>query len=270
MPVPIIDLNDQRFRADRYGYIAELRAQASYARTPDGAVVFFDQADVMEVLRCVDFRFAFNRIDATKSPYLARAIEHELLNMHGNAHKRLSRLLKKALRDRVVEGMRRKIADIVAELVAGLPADGPVDFCGAFADPLPARVLGPVFGIAYEQAEGLNEWIRIGGRKIDALQSGVGIAEVEDANRRIHDYLRDLLAQRRGNPGDDLFSEMMQVEIDGDRIGAEELVFLSGELASAGVDTTRAQLPLILNAFLESAGMGQASCRPGTRRACRG
>ena len=251
MPVPIIDLNDQRFRTDRYGYIAELRAQAPYARTPDGAVVFFDQADVMEVLRCVDFRFAFNRIDATKSPYLARAIEHELLNMHGDAHKRLSRLLKKALRDRVVEGIRRKIADIVAELVAGLPADGPVDFCGAFADPLPARVLGPVFGIAYEQAEGLNEWIRIGGRKIDALQSGVGIAEVEDANRRIHDYLRDLLAQRRGNPGDDLFSEMMQVEIDGDRIGAEELVFLSGELASAGVDTTRAQLPLILNAFLD-------------------
>ena len=105
MPVPIIDLNDQRFRVDRYGYIAELRAQASYARTPDGAVVFFDQADVMEVLRCVDFQFAFNRIDAKKSPYLARAIEHELLNMHGDAHRRLSRLLKKALRDRLTIDM---------------------------------------------------------------------------------------------------------------------------------------------------------------------
>ena len=169
MPVPITDLNDQRFRADRYGYITELRAQATYARTPYSSVVFFDQAEVMEVLRCVDFRFAFNQIDATKSPYLARAIEHELLNMHGNAHKRLSRMLTKAFRDRVVEGMRRKIADIVAELVASLTADGPVDFCGAFADPLPARVLGPVFGIAYEQAEGLNEWICIGERKIDAL-----------------------------------------------------------------------------------------------------
>ena len=86
MPVPITDLNDPRFRADRYGYITELRAQATYARTPDSSVVFFDQADVMEVLRCVDFRFAFNRIDTTKSPYLARAIEHELLNMHGNTH----------------------------------------------------------------------------------------------------------------------------------------------------------------------------------------
>ena len=83
--------------------------------------------------------------------------------MHGNTRKRLPRLLKKALRYRVVEGMRRKIADIAAKLVAGLPTDGPVDFCGAFADPLPARLLKPVFGIAYEQAEGLNEWIRSGG-----------------------------------------------------------------------------------------------------------
>ena len=47
--------------------------------------MFFDQAGVMEVLRCVDSQFAFSRIDATKSPYLARAIEHELLNMHGSA-----------------------------------------------------------------------------------------------------------------------------------------------------------------------------------------
>ena len=104
-----------------------------------------------------------------------------------------------------------------------------------------------------------------------SLQSGVGIAEVEDVNRRINYYLRDLLAQRRGNPGDYLFSEMMQVEIDGDRIGAEELVFLSGELASTGVDATRAQLPLDLERLYRSpAGMGQASRRPGTRRACHG
>ena len=99
---------------------------------------------------------------------MVRAIKYELLNMHGDAQKRLSRLLTKALRDRVVEGMRRKIADIVSELVAGLPADGLVNFCGAFADPLLARVLRPVFGIAYEQAEVLNKWICIGGHKIDA------------------------------------------------------------------------------------------------------
>ena len=245
-----IDLRDERFQTDRYAYIEELRAQSFYGRTADGAVVFFNQPDVLEVFRCIDFQFAFNHIDESRSPYLAKAIKHELLNMHGAAHKRLSMLVKKALRDRVIEGMREKIAVIVDGLIDAMPDDGDIDFCAAFADPLPARVLGPVFGIPYEDTDGLNEWIRVGGRKVDALQSGVGLAAVEDANRNIHSFLRQLIAERRDSNGDDLFSELMRAEIDGDRMSEDELVYLAGELASAGVDTTRAQLPLIVNMLL--------------------
>ena len=131
-----------------------------------------------------------------------------------------------------------------------MPDEGEVEFCSAFADPLPARVLGPMFGIPYERVDGLSDWIQVGGRKIDALQSGVGIEEVEEANRNIHTYLRGLLADRRGNLGLDLLSELIQAEIDGHRISDDELVYLVGQLALAGVDTTRAQLPLILHALL--------------------
>ena len=243
------DLRDPRFREDRYGFIEELRGQAPYFRTPRGAVVFLNQAEVLEVLACRDFRFTFNLIDESKSPYLATAIEHELLNMHGAAHDRLSRLLKIALRDRVFEGMSARVEEIVAGLVEELP-EGPFDFCEGFANPLPARVLGPMYGIPYEDTDGLNDWIRVGGRKVDALQSGVGIEEVEAANRKIHDYLRGLLEERRGNLGDDIFSELMRAEIDGVGMSDDELVYLAGELASAGVDTTANQLPLILHALI--------------------
>ena len=88
MVVPTLDLRDPRTQTDRYGLIEEVRAQNSYARTPDGAVVFLNQAEVIEVLACKDFRFTFNLIDDSKSPYLAKAIQHELLNMHGQAHGR--------------------------------------------------------------------------------------------------------------------------------------------------------------------------------------
>ena len=249
MVVPTLDLRDPRTQTDRYGLIEEVRAQNSYARTPDGAVVFLNQAEVIEVLACKDFRFTFNLIDDSKSPYLAKAIQHELLNMHGQAHGRLSRLVKIALRDRVLEGMQAQVDEIVDLLVSELPAQ--TEFCADFADPLPARILGPMFGVPYQDTEGLNEWIQIGGRKVDALQSGVDIERVEDANRKIHDFLRDLLAERRRNLGDDLFSELIQAEIGGDRMNDDELVYLAAELASAGVDTTRTQLPLILLALLE-------------------
>ena len=251
MDAPLVDLNDPRFQQDRYAAIEELRAANFFARTLDGAVVFFNQEDAIEVLRCVDFRFAFNQIDEQRSPYLAKAIQHELLNMHGEEHERLSALLKRALRDRVFEDMRAKIETIVDGLVDDMPDAGEIEFCSGFADPLPARVLGPMFGIPYDKVDGLNDWIKVGGRKTDALQSGVGIDLVEDANRNLHTYLRGLLQQRRENLGDDLLSELIMVEIDGDRMSEDELVYLCGELAAAGVDTTRVQLPLILNALID-------------------
>ena len=66
----------------------------------------------------------------------------------------------------------------------------------------------------------------------------------------MHDYLRELLAERRTSLGTDIFSELIQAEVDGDRLTEEELVYLATELASAGVDTTRDQLPLILLSLL--------------------
>lgn len=257
-----IDVSNANVGPDRYAEIEAARAAAPHAVTPQGAPVFLNQPEVTEVLACQDFRFAFNLIDAERSPYLARAIEHELLNMHGTEHARLSRLLKMALRDRVFEGMQARVDQIVTDLADALPAQG--NFCAQFADPLPARVLGPMFGVPYDDVDGLSDWIKVGGRKSDALQSGVGLAEVEEANRKIHDYLRGLLAQRREAPGEDLFSELMATEIDGDRMSDDELVYLTSELASAGVDTTRAQLPLILLALVQHpAEMAKLRANPG-------
>ncbi|WP_420860601.1 cytochrome P450 [Algirhabdus cladophorae] len=248
--LPVIELNDARFKQNKYGFIEELRAQGPFAKLSNGSLVVLNQEDAVEVFRCAEFRFAFDNIDKTRSPYLAKAIEHELLNMHGDQHARLSRLVKMALRDRVIEGMRETVTQISDELIGAFRQDGKIEFCSQFADPLPARILGPMFGVPYENAQGLNDWIRIGGRKLDSLQTGTGIEKVEEANRQMHGYLRDLLASRDGKIGDDLFSELMVAEVDGDRMSEDELVYLSTELAAAGVDTTRTQLPLILLALL--------------------
>lgn len=245
MDAPFVDLRDPRFAEDKYGYIEELRSRNFYARVSNG-VVFFNQEDAAHVMKCEDFAFSFFQIDADASPYLANAINYELLNQHGEAHARLRNLVAPALRDRVMGGLQAEIVNVVDQLIEAMPDDGEVDLTADFADPLPGRVLGPMFGIPYEEADELNQWIKVGGRKVDALQSGDGLAQVEEANRKLHTYLRELLSVRRGNPGADMFSELILAEIDGDRLSEDELIYLSSELASAGVDTTRAQLPLIL------------------------
>jgi cytochrome P450 len=245
----LIDLNDRQFATDLHNNVDRLRSQSFFANAPDGRV-FFNQKDAAWVMRCTDFAFRFVEIDESSSPYLAKAIEHELLNMHGEPHARMRRLVGAALRDRVEDELRNRIAEITDELIDDMPDHGVVDLCRDFAELLPGRVLGPMYGIPYDEVGDFNEWIRIGGRKSDALLSGEPIGEIEHANRKMHDYLRELLAERRTSLGTDIFSELMLAEVDGDRLTEDELVYLASELASAGVDTTRDQLPLIMLSLL--------------------
>ena len=52
MTAPMIDLRAPRFQEDRFKLIEALRAQSFYARTAEGAIVFFNHEDAVEVLAC--------------------------------------------------------------------------------------------------------------------------------------------------------------------------------------------------------------------------
>ncbi len=247
--LPLVDLRGAAFVSDKYAEIARLRGLGDLHPVQGGHVCLSQEAAV-EVLKCRDFRFDFFQIDPNESPYLAASIEHELLNMHGGPHARLQKIVLAALRDKVMEGLRDQIRGVAEALIDAWPDKGQVDFCKDFADPYPANVLGPMFDLPYADIDGFDDWIRIGGRKVDALQSGEGVEAVEQAVRNMHGYLADMLAERRKNPGTDIFSELMLAKIDGDQLTETELLSLVGEMASAGVDTTRSQLPLILEQLL--------------------
>ena len=55
-------------------------------------------------------------------------------------------------------------------------------------------------------------------------------------------YIDDMVAQRRGTLTDDLISELIRAEDDGDRLSADDLGMLAAGLLMAGTDTTRNQL----------------------------
>ena len=56
---------------------------------------------------------------------------------------------------------------------------------------------------------------------------------------------------RRSDPGDDLITELLQAEEDGDRLTEEECVHLVSAVLVGGVDTTQAQLAHGIRLFCE-------------------
>ena len=55
-------------------------------------------------------------------------------------------------------------------------------------------------------------------------------------------YLEDMIARRRRTLSDDLISDLIRTEDDGDRLTHDELLMLAATLLAAGTDTTRNQL----------------------------
>jgi cytochrome P450 len=60
-----------------------------------------------------------------------------------------------------------------------------------------------------------------------------------------------MVTQRREAPTDDLLSDMMRAEIDGDRLTHAELLSLAAQLLMAGTDTTRNQLAAAVQVFCD-------------------
>jgi len=67
----------------------------------------------------------------------------------------------------------------------------------------------------------------------------------------LDDYVDGMVAQRRQSPTDDLLSEMIRAEDDGDRLSAAELRMLAGGILMAGTDTTRNQLAAAVDVFCD-------------------
>ena len=63
----------------------------------------------------------------------------------------------------------------------------------------------------------------------------------------LREYLRDLIARRRADPGDDLMSGLIHVEESGDQLTEEEIIATCNLLLVAGHETT---VNLIANAIL--------------------
>lgn len=75
---------------------------------------------------------------------------------------------------------------------------------------------------------------------------GANVAEDAPAILRawdhLEDYVEDLIAARRHSLTDDLISQLLLAEDDGDRLTHDELVNMVAILLNAGTDTTRNQL----------------------------
>jgi cytochrome P450 len=174
---------------------------------------------------------------------LHEEIVKNIININGEDHGRLRRLVNPALSPRAVEryrpAMLRFLEQLLEEAVA---ADGRFEFVEQFAKPYPSLVIAEVMGAPLSDAPRLHYWSNWIQRQFDPESLINERARIEEAVSDFYAYEDDLIAGRRTAPADDLISALIQAEDGGDRLSHEELRNLILNILVGGVDTSQSQL----------------------------
>src|SRR5436305_11410146 len=130
----------------------------------------------------------------------------------------------------------------LVQLLERLPGDGRCEFVGAFAKPYPSLVIAEVMGAPLEDAPRLHHWSNWIQRQFDAQSLMTERERIEQAVSEFYAYEDELIAARRPVPGEDLISELIKAEDEGDRLNHDELRNLVLNILVGGVDTSQSQL----------------------------
>jgi cytochrome P450 len=244
-------------RRDPYPTWRRLRETAPLVRVPLlGAWAAGGYAEVERMLR--DPCFSTDRSGVPMIGRMRRAIagapdlenlfDHNLLMIDGTKHARLRGLVSRTFTPRRVEQLRGRVEALVSELLERCAGRGEMDVVRDLARPLPATVIAELLGAPQEARESFPAWSADLAELLDPLSGHDGLEPPKQATQAVAAYFRELLAERRRAPRDDLLSAMIAAEGDGERpLDEGELLALCALLLAAGSETT---VNLIGNAVL--------------------
>ncbi|MFJ9807646.1 cytochrome P450 [Streptomyces sp. NPDC101158] len=162
--------------------------------------------------------------------------DHGLLDLEGADHTRIRRLVSKAFTPRTVENLAPTVRRLAAELVGGLVANGGGDLLATVAEPLPVAVIAEMLGIPQDAEERgrLRPWSADICGMFELNPSAETARRAVQASVEFSDYLRELIARRRRDPGDDLVSGLLAVT----ELTEQEMISTCVLLLNAGHEAT--------------------------------
>jgi cytochrome P450 len=173
-----------------------------------------------------------------------------LLSINGAEHGRLRRLVSKAFTPRAVARLDTTIVDVINELIDPVAAAGHGEIVGDIARPYPVPVISALLGAPREDWRLFSAWAD-DFFKAFAFNAAAFERDILAAWAELDAYVDNMVADRRTSLTDDLISDLIRAEDEGDRLSMDELRGLAAGILMAGTDTTRNQVAAAVDVFCD-------------------
>ncbi|MFA5707182.1 cytochrome P450 [Mycolicibacterium sp.] len=230
-----VDLTDGNFYADggaREAY-KWMRAHQPVFRDRNGLAAATTYQAVLDAERNPEVFSSTGGIrpDQPGMPYM--------IDMDDPAHLLRRKLVNAGFTRKRVMDKLPSIERLCDTLIDGVIERGECDYVRSIAAPLPMAVIGDMLGVLPEEREMLLTWS-------DDLVCGLSSHLDESAMTKLMEtfaaytaFTMDVIKQRRAEPTEDLFSVLVNAEVEGQQLSDDEIVMETLLILIGGDETTR-------------------------------
>jgi cytochrome P450 len=176
--------------------------------------------------------------------------------MDNPRHNDLRKIVQKAFTPKQIRRIDDQVEQAAKEVVDSFAADpaGEMEFVEGCASRLPLRMFAAMFGVP----EHLQEETASAAQEIVSWAdpehlAGRDPAQVQlEAAQKLHTIAAEIIAERRERPAEDLFTGLIEAEVDGQRLTDAEIGAFFVLLSVAGNDTTKHTSTLTIKHFTEN------------------
>ncbi|MFI8688112.1 cytochrome P450 [Rossellomorea sp. NPDC077527] len=231
------------FKRGAYPFYSHLRkTDPVFAAWEDGehtTWIVSGYEDVLELLKTYSFIKNQSKVFPNSEgnhdlPLEARVFQHMMLDVDPPDHTRLRKLVQPYFNPKKIQELSPRIEAIADQLIDEMKVkEGVIDLIDDFAFPLPIIVISELLGVPTEDREKFRRWSNTIVSASDNMDT-----DFQGDVREFIEYLTLLLKEKKENPKDDLISNLVLHEEEGEQLTEDELYSMIILLIIAGHETT--------------------------------
>ncbi len=251
-PVPsLFELTplNETYRVDPHAMLDDLRGRCPAHRDPmSGSLVLSRYADVRAVvnnrelwrdpLHAEEGAHLQRRLLADYDPTKPRTSQTSILMLDDPDHARVRQPLAQALYARVAR-FKPEVERIIGEALDAVAGEAEFDLMERYCVPIPIDVIASILGVDHSRLTEFREWSEGLIQGLNPFRTPEQTEAMIAAEAALRTYFSEAIVDRRANPGDDLISDMVQLQSAGADLSDDELrINLTALLVGGNLTTT--------------------------------
>ncbi|HXB37979.1 MAG TPA: cytochrome P450 [Acidimicrobiales bacterium] len=156
-----------------------------------------------------------------------------ILQMDEPEHKKVRDLVASSFRSKMLARWEEElVAVVVNDLVDSFIEQGRTDLVRSVTFNFPVQVIARILGLPRDDYPRFQRWA------LELTSVAANWERGVAASAALRDYFADVMEERRAKPGDDLISDLVRAEVDGEHLTDEDIYSFLRLLLPAGVETT--------------------------------